>query len=205
MKKRFRRQTVVSIIAALLVVGIGSREMADLIKLDNAGELRGTIDRKQAERDATTVTIRTLTGAVVVVERKYVRFVTHRPLKVEQYESRARSTPDTVPAQWDLAEWCRKNGLSKQREVHLRQIVAIEPNHKKARYGLGQTQHDGKWTTRDDVMWSQGYVKYKGRYITPQELELLQKTQAELTQNGNGIEGFGCGVAGSPGVTPSDT
>jgi len=180
MKQRFRRRTVVPIIAALLVVAIGSRGTADLIKLDNSGELRGTIDRKLAKRGVSTLTIRTLTGAVVVVDRKTVRFVTHRSLKVEQYETRARATEGTVAAQWDLAEWCRKNRLSKQRAACLRRIIALDPNHKKARYALGYIRHDDKWTTRDEIMRSQGYVKYKGRYVTPQELELLQKTQAEL-------------------------
>jgi hypothetical protein len=168
--------------AALAAAFSGSTLLqADVVKLKNGGEIRGTLVRpaEATARDG-DVTIDTLTGARVTIAREDIQFVTRRSAIVEDYETRARSTPQTVDDQWELAEWCRKNNLTTQRDVHLNAVLDLDPEHKKAHYALGHTLRDGQWMTRDEVMASQGLVKYKGKYVTPQELELLEKSQAEL-------------------------
>ncbi len=167
-------------VAVLVVAGSSSSAYADLIKLKNGGEIRGKIIRKPDNGNSGAVTLETLTGAVVVVEPEDIQFVTRRSLKVEEYETRAKLTPRTASAHWELAEWCRQNGLSKQREQQLRAVLELDPEHERAHHGLKHAKHGGKWMTRDELMTSQGYVKHKGRYVTTQELELIEKTQAEL-------------------------
>lgn len=152
---------------------------ADIIKLKSGGEIRGEIKEKSI-RTSPQITITTLIGATVVVNQDDIEFVSRRSLIVEQYESRAKFTADTVEAQWELAEWCLKNRLRNQRETHLRRIIELDPEHEDANRGLGHSLHDGKWMTRDEYMTSQGMVKYRNRYVTPQELELLEKTDSEL-------------------------
>lgn len=166
-------------LAAVFAAGPALPVRADLVKLKNGGELRGRIDPKTPAGEGEIV-IETLTGATVVVARDHVQFVTRRPLLVEDYESRARRTLNTVEAQWDLAEWCRENNLPTQRNECLERVIALDPDHEKAHYGLGHTKHEGEWISRDELMESQGYVKYRGRYITPQELEILEKSKAQL-------------------------
>lgn len=152
---------------------------ADIIRLKSGGEIRGVIKEKSV-RSAPQITITTLIGATVVVNQDEIEFVSRRSLIVEQYESRAKLTPDTVKAQWDLAEWCLQNRLRNQRETHLQRIVELDPEHADANRGLGHSLHDGEWMTRDEYMSSQGMVKYHNRYVTPQELELLQKSDSQL-------------------------
>ncbi len=151
---------------------------ADLVKLINGGELRGKIiasnDSKQKIR------IETMTGATVVVDRSNVQFVTPRSLAVEEYETKSRCLEETADAHWDLAEWCRQRGLAKQREMHLRRVTELAPDHEKAQSILGRVWHQGGWIDRDELMASQGYVKYKNKYITPQELEVIENTKDEL-------------------------
>ena len=175
---------ITSVMAALFVAGSLSPAYADLIKLNNGGEVRGRIVRKPDDGDSGAITLETLTGATVVVDRQNVQFVTRRSLKVEQYETLAKRTPRTVSARWELAEWCRENGLTTQREEQLHVVLELDPEHERAHYGLKHTKHDGKWITRDELMTSQGYVKHTGRYVTTQELELIEKTQAELDAEG---------------------
>ena len=153
---------------------------ADLVKLQNGGELRGVIEVSDAQTGRISVT--TLSGVRVTVARKQTRFVTRRPRIVEVYETRAKQTPNTVEAQWQLADWCRQQGpiLKDERENHLRQIIRLDPEHLPARRALGHVKRDGQWMTYDEARQAEGYVKYKGKYITPQELELIQKTEAEL-------------------------
>ena len=151
---------------------------ADLVKLINGGELRGKIIPSSDAK--IRIRVETLTGATVVVERSQVQFVTPRSLATEEYETRSRSVEDTADAHWELAEWCRQRGLTKQRETHLRRVTELAPDHEKAQSILGRVWHQGRWIDRDELMASQGYVKYKNKYITPQELEVIENTTDEL-------------------------
>ncbi len=151
---------------------------ADLVKLNNGGELRGKIVSSGEGKQ--WIRLETLTGAVIVVERNQTQFVTMRSLVVEEYESRTRRVDEAWESHWDLSEWCRQHGLTKQREIHLRRVTELDPQHEKAQLALGRVWHQGSWVDRDQLMASQGYVKYKNKYITSQELEVIEKTADEL-------------------------
>jgi hypothetical protein len=181
---QFARQTWRSsaTLVALIVVGTAAPVHADLVKLLNGGELRGHLVRGTGSAKSTgdNLVLETMTGATVTVARADTKFVTMRPLIVEEYESRARHAPDTLEAQWELSEWCRQHLLSKQRETHLLRVVALDPRHEKAQTALDRVWHEGAWVDREELMASKGYVKYKNRYITVQELDLIQKSADEL-------------------------
>lgn len=178
--------TIATFCVGILLVGFEipspfghSTAKGDVIKLKNAGELRGLLEDRTATSSSPEITINTLTGGVVVVPGSRVEFITRRPLILEEYEVRAQIAEDTVEGQWAIAEWCRKNRLREQRATHLERIVELDPDNEAAHYGLGHTKRNGRWTTREEVMTALGYVKHKGRYVTPEELELIEKTAAE--------------------------
>lgn len=162
----------------LLAVGlfVPAVAQADAVLLKTGGELRG--ERLVTEKGANVV-IRTLSGAEIVVTQDDVQSITKRRLVLEVYETRRQDTPDTVEAQWELAEWCKAEGLRPERERHLKRVVELEPDHKLAHQHLGHVFHEGEWTTRDEIMRRRGYVKYKGRYMLPQELELVVQQEKE--------------------------
>ena len=165
---------------------------ADCITLRNGGEIRGELlselnrvekkskprgDRLVEDRGG-IVSIRTLSGAMVAVLQGEVESVVHRRMVVEEYETLCRAAPNTLEAQWDLAEWCRQKSLVKEREAHLRTVVALDPENAAAHRGLGHIRDRlGRWSTHDEVMTSRGYVKHKGKYVLPQELELIQQDE----------------------------
>lgn len=151
---------------------------ADLVKLLNGGELRGKIVHSSDTKER--IRLETLTGATVVIDRDQTQFVTMRSLTVEEYETRARQIADTAESHWELAEWCRQHGLSKQREVQLVRVTELAPDNDKAQTALGRVWNQGAWIDRDELMASRGYVKYKNKYITSQELEVIEKTTDEL-------------------------
>ena len=161
-------------IVLLLATQVVAR--ADVVQLKNGGEIRGQL-LKAPTKDR--VSIRTLTGAEITVSQAVVQAVVHRRLMVEEYETRRRVTPDTVEEQWKLAEWCREVTLPRERERHLNRVITLDPEHVLAHRGLGHVQHEGEWTTRDEIMRSRGYVKYKGRWLLPQELEHLVASEKE--------------------------
>lgn len=152
----------------------------DVVVLKSGGEIRGEIvaDPK-ASAKSDLVTIRTLTGATVSIAKDDVESITRRRLAVEEYETRRRIVPDTIQGQWELAEWCRQKSLLKEREVHLQRVIELDPDHEAAHRALGHVRHEGHWSTRDEIMTARGYVKYKGKYVLPQELELLQQEERE--------------------------
>lgn len=101
----------------------------------------------------------------------------------QAYAVRAAATPDTAAAQWELAEWCRKNGLSGERQVHLRRVLELNPEHAEARRALGYQFLGGRWVTRADVRRDQGYELYRGQWRTAQEIDILEeRARQELAE-----------------------
>lgn len=174
--------TGVLVVAVVAIMSAGTPAGADLVKLQNGGEIRGKIAGGTATSrvNAETIVLQTLNGVTIAVAKADTKFLTMRPVTVEEYETRARRIGDTAQEHWDLAEWCRQQSLSKQRENHLLRVVDHDPHHEKAQAALGRVWHEGAWVDRDEMMAARGYVKYKGRYVTTQELDLIQKTADEL-------------------------
>jgi HEAT repeat protein len=171
------RRLAVALIVAL--AGVAAAPVrADLVRLRNGGEIRGEVDKSEGV-DGPTVTIESLSGIVVTVPRDEVEFVTYRRLVVEEYETRDRHTPHEVAAQWELAEWCKQQGLVAERERHLERVVELETDHAEARKALRHVRQDGVWMSREESMRRQGYVEYRRRWITPEELALIEQTEAE--------------------------
>jgi len=162
--------------AFLLLQGTAA---ADLVRLKSGGEVRGEFERKAVQTETAEVTVRTLTGGIIIIEQTEIEFVARRPLVLEEYETRRKRTPETIDDLWELTEWCRQRGLTSERETHLLAILDLDPNHIGAHRGLGHIQRNGEWTTRDEIMRAEGYVKYKGRYVLPQELELIQQIEEQ--------------------------
>jgi len=168
------------LIALALTLALAGLARADVIRLKAGGELRGKIVKSSATRNSDKVTLETLTGAVVSVPRDDVGMTINRPLTVEDYETRVRHLPETLEAHWHLAEWCRSKGLTSQRETHLQRVIEFDPDHEQAHLALGHVWKEGAWVDWDDYMAARGYVKHKGRFVTQQELELMEKSAAEL-------------------------
>lgn len=150
---------------------------ADVVGLRNGGVLRGEVEA--SDDKAAQVDVRTLTGGRIVLDKGQVQTVTRRRLVLEEYESRAKTTPDTVDDQWELALWCRDRHLSSQRQAHLENVVRLDPEHEKARRMLGHVRRNGEWVNKDDAMLRQGYVKYEGEFVTPQERDILEQQDAQ--------------------------
>lgn len=172
----------------LVVIGLFCSDVsslaADVIRLKNGGEIRGLLLTPVTRTPGEIIAIRTLRGSRIEVSGDLVVLVARRPVKVEEYESRAArvfSDDDTVDGHWALAEWCRGQRLSQQRRTHLERVVALDPQHRPAHYGLGHALRDGRWMSRDEYMRSRGLVRFRGRYVTPQQKEdlLLESVQRE--------------------------
>lgn len=165
---------------AVLSAPLTGAVCADVIRLKNGGEIRGQMDRAKAASEDQPFEIVTQSGIRMRVARQEVDFFVYRSPRVEEYESLSRQAEMTVEEQWELALWCARNHLDEQQHAHLLNVVQIDPDHDQARKLLDHVLHHGNWVPREEMMRDNGYVKYKNRYITLQEMTIIeQSAQAE--------------------------
>jgi hypothetical protein len=184
-------QVAHSLSAIVLCGFVPGNLLADVIKLKDGGEIRGTLKppdskaRREKTAETEQLVMESLTGAEIVVAREEVVFITKRPRNLEEYESLARHVTDTVEARWELAEWCRKHGLTEARKEQLSHILELDPEHKPAHYGLNHRRQGNTWVTPEEAdaeLLAAGFVRYKGRLITTLERDLLENGATRVQQ-----------------------
>lgn len=160
-----------------LLVGLVSAARGETLILTQGGQVVGEIQNPD-ETPRQTFVIKTADGSLVTLARSQVKQVVRpRPEEIE-YEKIRPTYADTPEGQWALAEWCKEKGLLTQRKVHLERIVQLDSKHEQAHRALGYVWKNGEWTTTDEMMKARGMERYKGRWRTPQEIEVLKEKEA---------------------------
>jgi len=174
------RGSLVSLVAfasALAILSDGTAR-GEIFVLASDGQVQGE-EIKVAGTPANQIVIRTVSGAQLTLDKSQIKQIIPQSAAELEYERIRPTYADTVDDQMKLADWCRKNGLPKQRQVHLERVIALDPNQKAARAALGFAQINGRWVQPDDLKRQQGFVKYKGEWRLPQEVELLEQNRKE--------------------------
>lgn len=174
------RRAVLGCLTAL-AVSLEGGVRADTFVLQSGGRIEGQWLNRQEQP---LLRYEILAGSVrVTLAVDQVREAHVTSTAQQAYPARAAATPDTPAGQWDLAEWCRKNGLTAERHTHLRRVLELNPNHVEARRALGYQYLGGRWVTRADLRREEGYELYRGKWRTAQEIAILeeraQQEQAE--------------------------
>jgi hypothetical protein len=147
---------------------------ADVFVLIDGGQVRGELVNKDQE-PRKNYHVKTATGGDVLLEADQVKSVEPQSEQQQEFDRLRWKFDETPDEQWKLAEWCREQRLSKERDEVLAHIIELDPEYAPARHALDYTQIGGKWVTEREHMESQGYVRYKGRWVTSQELELAER------------------------------
>lgn len=165
---------------ALVSVFALPRAEAEVVVLKSGGQVEGELLNTSRKSDE-PVELRTPLGVKLSFDAQQVQRVIIKSDAEKQYEQLAPKTPDTVAAQWDLAEWCRQAGLTELRHRHLEAVLRLNPNHEDARGALGFQKFDGQWLKPEDWMRARGYVRYQGSWRLKQEVEVdVRARQQEL-------------------------
>ena len=117
-------------------------------------------------------------------ERKKILETIPKTTPLDEYlVKRAQASSEPV-AQFELGEWCEKNKLSDLAFAHYEAALSRDKEFEPAHRKLGHVFHDGHWLSRDELRSLQGLIKYKGRWITPEEKSQFE-SNAKLvgTQN----------------------
>jgi len=64
-----------------------------------------------------------------------------------KYNLKKAQTRNTANAQWNLAEWCEKNGLEAEAFVHYAAVIQLDPKRDAAWRKLGYKKYQGRWMT----------------------------------------------------------
>lgn len=179
---RSHRQDTINTIgrcAALIVCSLSLAPRcgeADVIRLQTGGELRGTIPNVGDVGRHETIEMTTLSGARVELYRDQIEFVKSRSPAMEEYITRSREMLPTVENHWELAQWCLLNRLRTQQEEQLALLLELDPDHEGARRALNHVFYRGEWMPQEEAMAAQGYFRHEGRWVTQQELDLIEKS-----------------------------
>jgi len=145
----------------------------DVFVLRSGGQIEAEwLNRTETPR--TIYRLRTASGGEMPLAREAVKDVLKQSEVEKRYQELLPRMPNTADGNWKMAEWCRERGLTSLREQHLQAVIALESDHEAAHFGLGHIRIKGEWTTRDEAMRSQGYVRDGGVWRLPQELELVK-------------------------------
>jgi hypothetical protein len=171
-----RNITLLGTLGVIVATGLATAR-GDVFVLTTQGEVRGELLNPD-DSPRRTYVVKTPGGGTVILaadQVKEVRPQTPAEIKYDRYRG---DCPDTAAGHWKMAEWCRENRLSKQRQAHLKRVLELDPDHEQARHALGYSQISGRWVTQEQVMRERGYVKSKhapGKWVLPQEEALLEK------------------------------
>jgi hypothetical protein len=95
------------------------------------------------------------------------------------YETWVSKMPDGVEGNLKMAQACKQRGLATEAHFHFQNVIATDPNHEEARRALGYSKINGEWTKQDIYFRERGFVRHKGKWRVPQEIELEQIREAQ--------------------------
>lgn len=151
---------------------MGSTACGEVFLLRTGGRVEG--EWLNPQRGATDdYILRNTSGVQLTLAGSAVARVLTTSNVEKQYNELLHKAPPTIEGHWKMAEWCKDAGLSAQRKFHLEEIIKLDPDHEEARLALGYGRFpNGGWMTPDEYMQRQGYVKYRGVWKLPQEIEI---------------------------------
>jgi len=164
-------------VCGLLLVAVKDLR-ADTFFLANGGQLEGDLVNN-VENPRTKYVVKTSGGTITLTRAQVTDVKKSKPAEL-QYVKLRPQYPDTVEGQWTLAEWCRERQLTEQRVKHLERVIELDPDHQKARLGLGYQKVEGEWKTRDEIFQDRGMVKDdSGRFRVPQQIDEIKRKREE--------------------------
>ncbi len=144
---------------------------AEVFVLSNGGQVEGEWTNRETQSPA-MYQIDLVDGGHLTLTAEQVVRVVEKSDMLLAYEAELPKVPHTVEGHLAMAERCRRAGLRSQREFHLLKVLELDSAHADARHALGYSVVNGEWVKSEDFLKEQGYVRHKGSWRLPQEVEL---------------------------------
>jgi hypothetical protein len=167
------RLTTIFTVAAFACSVHDASSRAETFVLAGGGHVEGRLLNPD-ESPRTTYLIETAAGRISLSADQVENVEVLSPV-MQQYFALLPRMPNNPDGFWKMAEWCRTAGLDTEREMHLEELLKLDPDHKDARHALGYNKVDGKWIRPDEHMSALGYTRFQGRWRLPQDVEIQQR------------------------------
>jgi hypothetical protein len=176
MRSRRTRIGTWGLIAGLFA--LGSTGYADRILLRGGGVIDGVVLPPDTSKPG-LVHIVTATAAHPYEFRKeQVERVEPAEGPLRDYVARRSTLAETAADHFALGEWCELNQLSGPAQMHYRRAVELDKDHGGAHQKLGHVYQNGRWMSYDEQRQAQGLVRYKGRWVSPEDKAALEQKAA---------------------------
>jgi hypothetical protein len=160
-----------------LILGFGTIATADKITLKSGRVIQGTI----IEESDGFVVVKTDKGITARFDAQLVKSVEKALTPTAIYKKRLASAESAADHLF-LARFATKHNMAKKARLHYEKVLELSPNQGEARDKLGFSWDGQKWISRADYMKTLGLVKYKSRWVSESEKDLLQ-ARAEAKKN----------------------
>jgi hypothetical protein len=147
---------------------------ADEVHLTSGGVVSGVI----VEQTDEAVVLEAGPGRVTLLRSRIARVVESRSALATFQEHAAGVAPGDVEGLASLARWADDHDLATQARETWRRVLTLDPDHPEANAALGRTFLHGVWMDESDAHRAQGYVRYRERWVTPEEHEALVRERA---------------------------
>ncbi|MHC4831285.1 MAG: hypothetical protein ACYTFT_13190, partial [Planctomycetota bacterium] len=167
-----RLASIVAIVALALALGVGSFSHADIVHLNNGGQVQGQI----VDETDDTIVIKTKFGEQTLFRDDIERIerLSDPPAEFRQRAKKLQRGGD-AGAWFDLGVWAKDKRLEKEAAEAFGRAIELDPDHQASRKALGYKKILGKWLTRDEVKQREGYVLHEGEWIKPEDKEKIDQ------------------------------
>lgn len=173
--------TRAAVLAGLALGWFGSGALGDRITLRGGGQVKGKLIPDKANPGQLLLLGEVGRTPMVLKKDQVVQVVAEKgPL--DDYILLRQKDRATADQEYELGVWCEEHNLKDMAQVHFDQTVKRDSTHELAHRKLGHVLLEGRWLNADEVKEAQGMIRYKGRWMTPEEkerLEMLAATAAE--------------------------
>jgi hypothetical protein len=158
------RRAVVLAIALLPAVA-----RADQVFTRGGGLIEGEI----VERRTDSIVV-DIGGGTIGLPLTYVERIVPGASPAARFRARAeRLAPDDAAGWLALGHWARQQELRSQANDAFLQVLSQDPGNARAHHALGHVRVGDQWMTRDEGYRARGLVSYDGRWMTPDERNVL--------------------------------
>ncbi len=153
---------------------------ADVLYLESGGRIEGRIIR----RDASTVEVEIGAGTMEFPMSSIERIEEGRTSLDDYEERRAKLADEDIQGWLSLGQWASANDLGNQAKSAYEHVLARDPENAAANEALGRVQVDGRWLSETDAWQAQGYEKFEGEWLKPEEIAAIEneRRDAEATE-----------------------
>ena len=163
------------VVAGLLTAFCGLSGMrpvdADTVEISGGGHLTGDVSRQ-----ADSVVIRVDDEIHIALPASRVRRVVDSD-QLAAYRAQAAKAGDDAELHYQLAVWCVTasnvpGNATHYRNHHLQRAISLDPDHARARAGLGYKKENGQWIKTSDLMRGRGMISRAGRWELPEAVAI---------------------------------